>query len=106
MKVLANRDAIGGVSLVDGDTSLGSALMLLMDELAHGVVVTTVEGRLLHANLAGHRELGRGRVLELRHHVLRALTPPLDFPARLCGLGLGARDLRQRWPRRPRANAA
>src|SRR6185369_2402548 len=75
MKVLANREVSSGVSLMDGDTPLGSVLMLLMDELAHGVVVTTVEGRLLHANLAARRELGRQRVLGLRHRVLHAFTP-------------------------------
>ncbi|HXE48201.1 MAG TPA: LuxR C-terminal-related transcriptional regulator [Ramlibacter sp.] len=95
MKVLANSDGIGGVSLVDGDTSLGSALMLLMDELAHGVVVTTVEGRLLHANLAGRRELGRARVLELRHQVLRALAPAdsKSLQAALAKVAEGKRSL-------------
>ena len=75
MKVLANSEVIRDVSLVDGDTSLGSALVLLMDELAHAVLVTTVEGRLLHANLAARHELGRARVLELRHQALHASTP-------------------------------
>jgi DNA-binding CsgD family transcriptional regulator len=74
MKVLANSNLSSGVSLVGGDTSLGSTLVLLMDELAHGVVVTTVEGRLLHANLAARRELARARVLQLRNNVLHACT--------------------------------
>jgi len=74
MKVPATSDASSGVSLVDGDTSLGSTLVLLMDELAHGVIVTTVEGRLLHANLAARHELGRERVLQLRHNHLHACT--------------------------------
>lgn len=74
MDVFANRQISGGVALGDGGSSLGSALALLMDELAHGVLVTTVEGRLLHANQAAHRELGRRRVLETRHSVLHACS--------------------------------
>jgi DNA-binding CsgD family transcriptional regulator len=74
MKVLANSDLSSGVSLAGGDTSLGSTLVLLIDELAHAVVVTTVEGRLLHANLAARRELARARVLQLRNKVLHACT--------------------------------
>ena len=75
MDMLANSEVSGGVSLVDSDTSLASALALLMDELAHGVLVTTVRGRLLHANQAAQHELARGRVLEMRQDVLRACTP-------------------------------
>ena len=75
MKVLAKSNALTGVLPVDGDASLGSALLLLMDELAHGVVVATVEGRLLHANLAARRELGRARVLQLQQQVLHACAP-------------------------------
>jgi DNA-binding CsgD family transcriptional regulator len=75
MKVLAKSDLSTDVLLVRGDTSLRSTLVLLMDELAHGVVVTTVQGRLLHANLAARRELARARVLQLRHKVLHACTP-------------------------------
>jgi DNA-binding CsgD family transcriptional regulator len=73
MEVRANNE-IGGVPL-DRETSLGCALALLMDELVHGVVVTNVAGRVLHANQAARHELGRRRVLEIRHDVLRACSP-------------------------------
>lgn len=66
---------IGGHALAQGDLSLGSTLALLMDELVHGVLVTTVEGLLLHANQAARHELGRMRVLATRGNVLHARTP-------------------------------
>jgi DNA-binding CsgD family transcriptional regulator len=66
---------IDGLSLAHGDSPLGSALALLMDELVHGVLVTTVEGRLLHANQAAQHELGRRRVLAMRGNVLHTCTP-------------------------------
>jgi DNA-binding CsgD family transcriptional regulator len=67
--------AIGGLSLAHGDSSLGSTLALLMDELVHGVLVATVEGRLLHANQAAQQELGRRRVLATRGDMLHTCTP-------------------------------
>lgn len=75
MDVLANKQIRGGVSLADGDTTLGYALALLMDEFAHGVLITTVEGRLLHANQAGHHELQRKRVLATRQNLLHTCMP-------------------------------
>lgn len=38
-------------------------LSLVMDELAYGVLLATVKGQLLHANLAGRHELARRQVL-------------------------------------------
>jgi DNA-binding CsgD family transcriptional regulator len=75
MAVLANSEVSAGVRLSVEDASLGTALTLLMDELAHGMLIATVEGRLLHANQAGRHELGRRRVLEIRHSLLRTCTP-------------------------------
>jgi DNA-binding CsgD family transcriptional regulator len=74
MDVFASS-GIGGHALAHGDSSLGSALALLMDELVHGVLVATVEGRLLHANQAAQHELGRRRVLATRGNVLHTCTP-------------------------------
>ena len=60
-----------------GDTidALGSGLALLMEEWAHGVVVTTVGGRVVHANGAARRELARAQLLELRGQALQAQAP-------------------------------
>ncbi|MDB5872473.1 MAG: transcriptional regulator, LuxR family-like protein [Ramlibacter sp.] len=72
--MLANRETPASALLADADTGLGSGLALLMDELAHGVLVATVEGRLLHANQAARHELARRRVLGSRHNLLQACT--------------------------------
>jgi DNA-binding CsgD family transcriptional regulator len=95
MKMLANSDASSDVPLADGDTSLGATMVPLMDELAHAVLVTTVEGRLLHANLAARHELGRARVLQLRHQVLQACTPAVgkSLQAALAKVAEGKRSL-------------
>jgi len=65
----------------DAGDALGSGLALLMEEWAHGVVVTTVGGRVVHANGAARRELARQHLLELRHRELGAPLP--DNAARL-----------------------
>jgi DNA-binding CsgD family transcriptional regulator len=75
MSTLANSEGTGGLAPANADNVLGSALVLLMDELAHGVVVASVQGRLLHANQAARHELGRGRVLGVRRNVLHACVP-------------------------------
>ncbi len=75
MDVLANKQISGGVSLGDGGTTLGCALALVMDEFAHGVLVVTAEGRLLHANRTGHHELQRKRVLAIRQNLLHTCMP-------------------------------
>lgn len=54
---------------------LGSGLALLIDELAHGMAVATVEGRLLHANKAARHELARRRALSVRGNLLQACSP-------------------------------
>lgn len=45
--------------------SAGNGLALLMDELAHGVLVASAKGQLLHANQAARHELARRRVLSV-----------------------------------------
>lgn len=42
-----------------------SGWSLLMDQLAHGVLLASVKGQLLHANQAARHELARKRVLSL-----------------------------------------
>jgi DNA-binding CsgD family transcriptional regulator len=53
---------------------LGSGLALLMDELAHGLMITTVEGRVLHANQAARHELARRRVISTRNDLLQTAS--------------------------------
>lgn len=50
-----------GESAADGGPAL---LALLVDELAHGVLVISAQGRILHANLAARRELEQAVVLK------------------------------------------
>jgi DNA-binding CsgD family transcriptional regulator len=75
MDMLANGGIPGSALLPDAEGSLGAGLGLLMDELAHGVLVATLEGRLLHANQAARHELARRRVLGARNNVLQPCTP-------------------------------
>jgi DNA-binding CsgD family transcriptional regulator len=46
-----------------------------MDELAHGIVVASAEGRVLHANQAARRELLRRQALSLHEGRLQAYDP-------------------------------
>ena len=75
MDALADGGIPGGGLLADADTTLGGGLALLLDELAHGLLVTTIHGRLLHANQAARHELERRRVLGTRHSLVHACTP-------------------------------
>jgi DNA-binding CsgD family transcriptional regulator len=54
------RSAAFVSSMVQGT---GHGLSLVMDALAHGVVLATVKGQLLHANQAARHELARRQVL-------------------------------------------
>jgi DNA-binding CsgD family transcriptional regulator len=74
MDVIANARMAGAVKPADLEATLASGLSLLVDEIAHGALVVTAEGRLLHANRAARRELERARVLGTRQHQLQACT--------------------------------
>jgi DNA-binding CsgD family transcriptional regulator len=75
MEVFADSEIRHDMPLPEALGAPASALSLVMDELAHGVLITDARGRLLHANQAGHHELGRKRVLEARCRMLCACTP-------------------------------
>jgi DNA-binding CsgD family transcriptional regulator len=81
MERISEQEAAAGGPAGDEGDGLGSGLSLLMEEWAHGVVVTTVGGRVVHANGAARRELARLRLLELRQGELHATLP--DNAARL-----------------------
>jgi DNA-binding CsgD family transcriptional regulator len=54
-------------------------LAALIDELAHGVVVTTEQGRILHANQAARHELVRAKSIALwQGGLVRACRPECD----------------------------
>ncbi len=74
MDLFLDNPISDGALLGDAEASLGSGLAFLMDELAHGVLVTTVEGRMLHANQVARQELARRRVLGSRQNRLQACT--------------------------------
>lgn len=75
MDLQAEAGAASGVLLTDIKAGLGSGLALLMDELAYGVVVTTLQGQVVHANQAARHELGRRRVLQSHNNVLQTRLP-------------------------------
>ena len=75
MDLQAEAGAASAVLLTDIKAGLGSGLALLMDELAYGVVVTTLQGQVVHANQAARHELGRRRVLQSHNNVLQTRLP-------------------------------
>ncbi|MDB5945073.1 MAG: transcriptional regulator, LuxR family-like protein [Ramlibacter sp.] len=74
MELLSDGAYAGGNPLRDGANGAGSGLALLMDELAYGVLVTSLENQVLHANQAARHELARGRVLGVRNQLLHGYT--------------------------------
>lgn len=75
MDALANGEP-GAVNLhAEATAGLGLTLALLVDELAHGVLVVTIDSRLVHANQAARNELARRRVLVCRNDLLQASSP-------------------------------
>ena len=66
------EDSAGEGRFAPSPDMVGTALTSLMDELAHGVVVATPEGRLLHANHAARHELSRRHALSVQEGYLQA----------------------------------
>lgn len=62
------RDVFGAIDAVRG-------LALLVDELAHGVLVASAQGQLLHANQAARHELARRQALSVHEGQLHAADP-------------------------------
>lgn len=75
MDVLAESGLAGSALLEKDKSSLGEGLALLMDELAYGVVLITLEAGMLHANQSARHELERRRVLVVRKGMLLARMP-------------------------------
>lgn len=93
MDASADGWVAGGGTPAEGTSSLG--LAGLLDELAHGVLVTKIEGRVEHANQAARHELARRRVLATRHGVLLGCTPEAEKTLRdaLAKVAEGKRSL-------------
>ncbi len=76
---LPNADLLNaGRPLAHGETELDSTpalLALLVDELAHGVLLVTAQCRILHANQAARRELEHAAVLGSNWGELKVLMP-------------------------------
>ncbi len=72
------NSGLAGALRTDETHSLDSApdlLAQLVDVLAHGVVVVTERGRVVHVNQAARTELGCGRVLGQARGEIHAVTP-------------------------------
>ena len=65
-------DEAGRLPAGDG---VGGALTLLMDELAHGVVLASPQGRVLHLNQAARHELSKRHALAIHEGHLQARDP-------------------------------
>ena len=69
-------DAGRSMSHGEAETDTTAALLtLLVDELAHGVLVVTAQSRILHANQAARRELEHAAVLGADRGELKVLMP-------------------------------
>ncbi|HSV47272.1 MAG TPA: LuxR C-terminal-related transcriptional regulator [Ramlibacter sp.] len=71
MDYIADHEVAGSNRMAEAGDSGDGGLALLMDELAHGVLVVSLQGRLLHANQAARHELSRQRVLTTDQRMLR-----------------------------------
>ena len=75
MELVGSGSLSGGNSSRDGMNGAGSGLALVMDELAYGVLVTSLDNQVLHANQAARHELARRRVLGIRDKLLYGCSP-------------------------------
>ena len=75
MELMANGVHSGGNASRDATNGAGSGLALVMDELAYGVLVTSLDNQVLHANQAARHELARRRVLGVRDQQLFGCSP-------------------------------
>ena len=80
MELMSKEDKSTPSGLVAGDAAAcRSDLAGLLDELAHGLVLTTAAGRMLHANQAARHELARACALALGEGgVVQACRPECD----------------------------
>lgn len=75
MDILSSRGFTGAGFCTDGHSGLDWGLSMLMDEFAYGVLVTRLDGVILHANQAARHELARTHLLSVHHDQLQARRP-------------------------------
>jgi DNA-binding CsgD family transcriptional regulator len=78
MNTLLNAGFVDSALLLTHPSRLDldpDVLLLLVDALAHGVVVVGVHGQIIHANQAARTELNRNRVLGKVGGEIQAVTP-------------------------------
>lgn len=73
MEVGTNAAVFAEPAAGDVQEGLGAGLALLMDELAHGVMVVNLEGKPLHVNQAARQELARRELAGAATRWLQAL---------------------------------
>lgn len=74
----AARKAIQDSAAIAVATGPESSLAAMADELAHGVLLTTFDARLMHANLAARHELGRRAAIGACDGLVQACCPTSD----------------------------
>jgi DNA-binding CsgD family transcriptional regulator len=75
MNELTTAREVGAGHLAMGSERVGGALTVLVDELAHGVVIASAEGRVLHVNQAARQVLSRRQTLAVHEGRLQAHDP-------------------------------
>jgi DNA-binding CsgD family transcriptional regulator len=65
MELVAQEGKQGSIAVVESAAGPETGLAALVDELAHGVLLTTTDARLLHANQVARHELVRGGAIGL-----------------------------------------
>ena len=79
MELVTREGKQGGGLVADSAAGSPGGLAALMDELAHGVVLATGDGRLLHANQAARQELMRASAICLwQGGVVQACRPEFE----------------------------
>jgi len=74
MEMLEESGAAFATASADGEPdALAQGLSMVMDELAHGVLVLSLDGRVLHANEAARHELARRDLSARAARLLQAL---------------------------------
>ena len=90
MELIAREGKQGGGLAADNAAGSPGGLAALMDELAHGVVLATGDGRLLHANPAARQELRRAAAIGLwQGGTIQACRPDFDRELQ-CAMGRAA----------------
>lgn len=75
MDTFSHRDFTDSGPVPQAHADIEWGLSMLMDEFAYGVLVTRLDGAVLHANRAARHEMSRTHLLSVRQNQLRASRP-------------------------------